>query len=385
MNNAAYEVCRHDSAAPARTRCLRVLLLTGMHPHAHSNSDGVAVARQKQSLQELGLEVDLLHCRPRGRWQWFSTLFALRRAVRSGHYDLVHGHFGLRTTLLALCQPLPLVVTYHGSDINGYPRHPDDPALYSPVASAAARLTRQLSRRADAVVVMTADMKQRLPAAVQAKTSVVPMGVDTDLFRQHPMEEARARLGWGAEPVVVFCDHGGKSVKRADLARAAVHEAQRLCPDLTLFVLQGVEPAQVPLVLSAANCLLVTSDREGSPNVVRESLACNLPVVSVPVGDVPELLAAKPESGRIVPRDPVLLGRAIAETIDRPRPMLADLMSGHSLEATAQRIVGIYESVLQRRPQMRESIAAQQSRTPDGAARGRPVQPRAAKGVDARA
>jgi glycosyltransferase involved in cell wall biosynthesis len=328
---------------------MRVLLLTGMYPNPLFPSGGIAVARQRRSLQELGVNVDLLHCRPHGEWQLLATRKALRRAVISGGYDLVHAHFGLRSMLLALFQPLPLVITYHGTDVNGIPCQNWRSLGRNLLINGAALSNRQLARRADAVIVMTAEMKQRLPRAVQAKTWVEPMGVDTMLFRQHPRRHARAHLAWGQGPVVVFCTLAGKSIKRADLAEAAVREAQRSCPDLTLFRLQGVEPEEVPLVLSAADCLLVTSDREGSPNIVRESLACNLPIVSVPVGDVPSLLALDPSAGLIVPRDARLLGKALVEMVNRPRPDLSCIMHSHSLEATGRRIIAIYERVLQER------------------------------------
>ena len=114
-------------------------------------------------------------------------------------------------------------------------------------------------------------------------------------------------------------------------------------------MLCGVVPEKVPLILSAADCLLVTSAREGAPNIVRESLACNLPVVSVPVGDVPDLLALDALSGRVVPRDPAVLGKALVDVISRPRPVnLARVIQNHSLEATAERIIGIYNFVSQR-------------------------------------
>jgi teichuronic acid biosynthesis glycosyltransferase TuaC len=329
-----------------RVVAMRVLLLTGMYPHALLRSAGVAVARQRRSLEELGVEVDLLHARPQGKWQWWATFFALRRLAAAGKYDLVHAHSGFRVTLLAVTQPLPLVLTFHGSDINGYPVDDWRQAPYGLGATGAALVTRQLARRADAVIVMTEEMRGRLPRSVQARTRVEPMGVDTTLFRQHRYEDARRQMGWGSEPTVVFCSNGGKSIKRPELAEAAVRKAQACCPDLRLFVLRGVEPEKVPVILSAADCLLVTSAREGSPNIVRESLACNLPVVSVPVGDVPALLERDPAAGVVAAPDPALLGKALVEVLTRPRPQLSTLMDNYSLPATGRRIVDLYHRVL---------------------------------------
>jgi glycosyltransferase involved in cell wall biosynthesis len=297
----------------------------------------------------LGIEVDLLHTRPDGKWQLCSALSELRRLVASGKYDLVHAHAGLRATLLAVCQPLPVVITFHGSDLNGYPIDSWRHAPYALGVTGAALANRQLARLADAVIVMTEEMKRRLPRSVQARSTVEPMGVDTALFHQHPSEQARAEMGWGSEPVVVFCDNGRKSIKRLELAQAAIRLAERSCPGIRLSILQGLDPDKVPVVLSAADCLLVTSAREGSPNIVRESLACNLPVVSVPVGDVAALIGRDPRAGLIVPPDPNLLGAALVEILRRPRPQLSALMAQHCLAATGQRIIEIYHRVLRRK------------------------------------
>jgi glycosyltransferase involved in cell wall biosynthesis len=271
---------------------------------------------------------------------------ALRRLAASGKYDLVHAHAGLRAMLLAVTQPLPLVITFHGSDLNGYPIDSWRHAPRGLAITGAALMNRQLARLADAVIVMTGEMKRHLPRSVQARTSVEPMGVDTTLFHQHLREDARAQMGWETEPVVVFCSNGGKSIKRPELAEAAICQARARCPSIRLFLLQGMDPDKVPVVLSAADCLLVTSAREGSPNIVRESLACNLPVVSVPVGDIPALVGRDSAAGLIVPSDPKLLGEALVEVLRRPRPQLSALMAQHNLAATAHRILDIYDRVL---------------------------------------
>lgn len=326
---------------------MRVLLFTGMYPYPGNSVNGAAVARQRESLQAIGVDVDLLHARPVGKRHPLRTLFQLRRMAASGQYDLVHAHYGFATTLIALLQPLPLVVTFHGTDLNGRPFIHWKKIVGSLKASGSAVATRQLSRWVEAIIVMTEEMKERLPVKVQARTKVEPMGVDTELFYPRPREQSRAALGWGKEPVIVFCSSHGDPVKRPDLARAAVEEAHRSFPDLRLFLLQGVEPAQVPVILSAADCLLVTSDREGSPNIVKESMACNLPVVSVPVGDVPEVLGLDPSAGILAPRNPCLLGKALVEILGRPRPDSPnDAVGRYSQENTARRIAAIYEDVI---------------------------------------
>ena len=130
---------------------------------------------------------------------------------------------------------------------------------------------------------------------------------------------------------------------------AAVDYAQRTMPDIRLQVLRGVDHQMIPVMMSAADCLLVTSDREGSPNIVREALACNLPVVSVSVGDIPELLSRDASSGILAARDADQLGEALVKIMKKPRPAsLFHLIAENSLEKTAERITRIYEAVIEK-------------------------------------
>src|SRR5262245_14837606 len=124
---------------------MRILLVTGMYPTREQSTNGVAVARQRKSLEDIGIKVDLLHCRRDGRREWLRTLFALRRQVSTGDYDIVHCHYGFTTTLLTMFQPLPVVVTFHGSDINGYPLTTWRDAHRAAAISVAAWLARHIA------------------------------------------------------------------------------------------------------------------------------------------------------------------------------------------------------------------------------------------------
>ena len=106
-----------------------------------------------------------------------------------------------------------------------------------------------------------------------------------------------------------------EATKRLDLAKESVAFISKLIGEVSFVVMRGnVEYKQVPLYLSGADCLMLTSDYEGSPNIIKEALACNLPIVSVDVGDVRERLEGVNPS-QIVTRDPKAIGMAMAEII----------------------------------------------------------------------
>lgn len=178
--------------------------------------------------------------------------------------------------------------------------------------------------------------------------AVVPSGVDLQRFRPMAKVAARLRMGWSPEEKVVVFNAGFDAIrKRLDLAEAAIRMARQWCGDIRFEVLDGSETQErMPFYLNAADCLLMTSDREGSPNMVKEAIACNLPVVSVDVGDVKERLANVRPS-RIVGRDPVEIGRALADVLQRPeRSNGYEVIQDVSSENVAERVMAVYREAV---------------------------------------
>jgi glycosyltransferase involved in cell wall biosynthesis len=123
------------------------------------------------------------------------------------------------------------------------------------------------------------------------------------------------------------------------------------CDSLRLVVLDGgLQPERVPIFLNAADCLLLTSPWEGSPNIVKEAVACNLAVVSVDVGDVREQLAGVNPS-RIVSTVPEEIARGVLEIVSSPsRSNGREKLKAISSDTVAQRILAVYRVALGARP-----------------------------------
>lgn len=270
--------------------------------------------RQAASLREAGIEVREFFLRSR------TSLFAMAREMRrfrseTGEFppDIVHAQFGTATAMFAALGALrtPLVITFRGSDLN--------PSPGSVWRTAAGHLLSQIAAlRARRIVCVSAALRGRLWWRKECAV-VLASGVDPDLFRPRPRDDARGRLGWAASDRVVLFHAGANArVKRLDLARAAVTSARARIPDLRWEFLDGsMPPERVVDAMNASDCLLVTSDYEGSPSVVQEALATNLPIVSVDVGDVRERTAGVRHT-RLVGREAAALGLAIAEAVREP-------------------------------------------------------------------
>jgi glycosyltransferase involved in cell wall biosynthesis len=244
-----------------------------------------------------------------------------------GEYDFVHANNGL-TAPAALLQPnLPVLVTLWGSDLLG---------PYGPV-------TRRFVAYADEVVVMSPEMERALPF----DATVIPHGVDLDRFAPEPQAAARAAAGWPEEePIVLFPYDPAREVKNFPRAERIVDAARaHLDGPLELEYLHGVPHEAVGTYMNAADALIVPSEREGSPNAVKEAMACNLPVVATPVGDVPERLADVDPS--VVASDDDALAEGLAAIVERgERSNGRDRVAAEvSVEATADRLYDVYRSV----------------------------------------
>ena len=176
---------------------------------------------------------------------------------------------------------------------------------------------------------------------------MIPAAVDTDLFQPRDRSESRRQLGWD-ENVRYALLPGFRTLrnKRADLFETAVRLAQTDIPELQPVFLEGFSRTEVAHVMNSVDVTVMTSDFEGSPVSIRESLACETPVVSVPVGDVPELLNGLPGCA-VVERDPRALADAIvgALRIER-RHELRERALESSRARTAERIVRVYDRLL---------------------------------------
>lgn len=311
---------------------LRVLIVANMYPSPSRPSYGVFVADQAAALRATGeADVEVFHWDARRR-PWRYALAALELRLTRVQADVVHAHYGL-SGVVALATPRrqPLVLTVHGRD------------CHHPVVK---RLTSLVARRAAAVVAVSAELAAQCPFAVSA---VIPPGADLTAFRPLPRAEARARLGLdpsSAHRLLVFPADPARPEKRFADARALAERLALTRPGVELRAVFGRPRAEMPLWLNAADAVLVTSEREGYGLACVEALACDVPVLSTPVGVAPTLLAGV-EGCLCAPfeasawaahierllggGDPRVAGRAVAET--------------QGLPVTARRLLRLYREL----------------------------------------
>lgn len=254
---------------------MRVLVVTNMYPSVDP-SWGTFVGDQVASLRRLGVDVDVLEIDGRRHRRAYLTGFLrLWEQLRRSRYDVIHAHNILSGVVARAQRSHPVVLTQHGF-------------IEVALSRLQSALTRAFSRSMSEVIYVSSDLR----AAARRPTGwVIPCGIDLDRFAPHPRAEARRLLELSPdEPLVLFVGDPARPEKRHGLARRAVELAQREVPAARLITVRGEPHERVALFMSACDVLLLTSSTEGSPMVIKEALACNLPIVSTRVGDVPQVI-----------------------------------------------------------------------------------------------
>lgn len=322
---------------------MKVLAITSQWPTQENPSAVPFLVREVEALRHLGVEIDVFHFK--GGFRPANYYRANRNLIKQlslKDYDLLHGHFGVGGLPAFLLKQYPLVISFRGSDLNGM----YDLAGNMTLAGRFLRMVSQLvALRASEAILVSESMQQHLP---RKDFHIIPSGLDLDLFKPLPKQEARQLLGLSANhQYVLFAGGINNPVKRYPLATQAIELAQSRFPNLKLLLANQVAPAKMPTYLSAADALILTSISEGSPNIVKEALACNCPVASVKVGDVPRLL--QDLNGCYLSDDdsPKALAEALINVLEyagdiKTRERVLTLSSHH----TAQKIFDVYQKAL---------------------------------------
>ena len=328
---------------------MKVLAVTNMWPSRVDPSSGTFVVSQIDSLRRLGIEVVVLHVdrETDGRSVYRTLADRIRRTVETERPDVVHVMYGgvMADVVTRAVEVPPVLVSFCGSDILGGGART---ALARVATAYGVRASRRAARRADGIVVKSRALLAALPDGVAAeRVWVVPNGVDLDLFRPLDRAECRAQLGWDLHPEqVLFTANTTRPEKRFDLARAAFDRLASERAEVELRVLDGIAYTTVPTWLNAVDVVLLTSVHEGSPNVVKEALACNVAVVSVDVGDVRERLDGI-EGCYVADATPADLSAKLREALDRGgRVEARDRILDLSLESVALRVAEVYAELV---------------------------------------
>ncbi|MCA9216191.1 MAG: glycosyltransferase [Planctomycetales bacterium] len=322
---------------------MRVLAITPELPTADDPGSMAPGARQIQSLRDAGIDIIAQDMRGIPKLKYLQAIPRMYKQL--GNVDLIHAHFGYCGLLARLQFRKPIVVSFMGDDLLGTPI--DHLGTLSWGSRQMVKAHIKLAPRVDQVIVKSQEMANVI---APTRSHVIPNGVDIDLFQPQDRTHARQQLGWADEkPYVLFPGNPDNPRKGFQLASQALDIAKKqLGRDIEMVPLWGVAPDDVTAYMNASDAMWMTSFIEGSPNVVKEAMACNVHVIGVPVGDVTELLDGVAGS-HVCQRDPEQLGTTLATVLTAdvaPGGRQAILDRGLDIESVANRIIDVYRLAL---------------------------------------
>ena len=311
-----------------------VLAVTNTYPTDEMPGDTPCIKDQIMALRAQGVIVDLLHVdRSKGKLSYARAAWRLfLKSFRGKEYDLIHAYYGHCGLLARLQLRYPIVVTFRGSDLLS---HKDG------------LIGRIVARLVQGVIVMSEEMER---ATKRQDAHIIPFGVNLDLFTPYPKERARRDLGLPmSEKLVLFPWNPARPEKRFDIVEEAIRALKRDDESVRLVVVYNKPSEVVAKYMNACDVMVLASDHEGSPMAVREAMACNLPVVSVDVGDVRQIIGGivschlcKQEAGDLAEKlSWVLCG---GERTDGSR-----IVRKMDAAWSAEQVISVYSQVLTKR------------------------------------
>lgn len=278
------------------------------------------------------------------------TLFEIRKTAHK--FDVIHVHFGGLYALIVWFFLLGLgkktFITFHGTDIHA--------KSLKTTKSLKKKIKIILNQKASFFSIalynkcgfVSKEMISYVPNFLvnryKSKFFVQALGVDYRIFLPIAVSEAQKRLSLPSAHYALFSDVANTPIKRRDIAQAIISSLKM--DGIKILVMCGVKPDDVPMYLNASDFVLLTSDEEGSPNIVREALALNKRVYSVDVGDVRKQLVGLKNS-MIISRNPVEAAKTIHDNMNVPyvddsRHRLQGMLD---LKYINEKIIDLYERI----------------------------------------
>lgn len=322
---------------------MNVLMITSEWPTPEHPEWAPFITREVQTLREAGVNVQVFPFRGgKNPLKYLVAWVNLRRLHPLKQFDLVHAQYG-QSGLLALPSKIPLVVTLRGSDLHGIVGLKGN---YQATGSLLRLISQQVAKCSQEVILVSEHLSKYLPPGLAFH--VIPSGIDLELFRPMPQAEARQRLNLSLDKrFVLFAANPTNPVKRFWLAEAAVALLRDKTNDIELIPLFGVRNEMVPMYMNASDVLILTSHHEGSPNVIKEALACDLPIVSVDVGDVATRISSVP--GCVLCRDdkPETLSNGLMQVFQTNRRISGrETVAALHRDLMAQKMIAVYRAAL---------------------------------------
>ena len=300
-------------------------------------NDGVFspfVIEQTEALKKEGCVIDFYGIVGKGFMGYYSNRGAFLKKIDEFKPDLIHAHYGLSGLLAVLQNKVPVVITFHNGETHTFVGN-----LLSSIAAQRAKH-----------VVYVAEHIRRLCYLKAKNYTIIPCGINLSDCNITPFEEARKALGF--EPDKKYILFGGafdNLRKNFPLLKEAIsrlpNKDQIVCLEM-----KGLSRAECTLKMCGCDMFALPTKSEGSPQALKESMACNCPIVATDVADIKHLLGDI-EGHYICNFDPDVVAKQTAKALafgKRTNGRQRVIELGLTNDLVAKKLVVIYKNVLEK-------------------------------------
>ena len=332
---------------------MTILMVTAIYPTPERPHYGVFIRSQIEMLRQRGLPIKVFAMAGRSRkWVYPKGMVQLRQVLANTQVDLIHAHYSYAGMVARTQRQVPVVVSFMGCDLLG---GVDDEGKRSLVSILDASAAQMLALSVDGVIVKSREMAGKIP---RRDVHVIPNEVNFERF--HPVDMAEARASLGLDPhkkYILFAANPAEGRKRYPFSKEVVDYLAQRDPSVELLVVYKEPQERLVLYMNACDALIFPSYQEGSPNIVKQAMACNLPIVATDVGDIREMIGGT--EGCFVCDPEVSLFAERLETILRRGGRTQGREHIHYLHPSVitDKIITVYEEVLHRRGTLRPDQA----------------------------
>jgi glycosyltransferase involved in cell wall biosynthesis len=258
---------------------MKILHITNNYPTLNYPVFGIFVKEQIESLQSQRAETEVffINGKEGGKFHYFKAIFNLRRHLKRNNYDVIHCHHSFSALILVLSGGV-----FNSKCVMSYQN--------APVKEGGTLLFKVLIALFDVII-----LKNKSPEIIHKKTVYLPNGVNTEFFTPHDRIICKDKLGLDRQKryILFFSSNNVRPQKRIDRFNQVIEILNNRFQfkNIEPLILTNTRRDLMPYYIVASDLHVLTSDFEGSPNSVKECLACNTPVVSTPVGNVKEIMS----------------------------------------------------------------------------------------------